>query len=62
MILLNSTVAKKYLHVTSEFESEISKNYEVSLCDNGDGGPSCAEDEWIIKKVSNTQDNYWRVG
>ena len=39
---------RKYLHASEEYESEITKNYEVSVCDNGAGSAHCAEDEWII--------------
>lgn len=47
-ILLSNTKMRKYLHASEEYESEITKNYEVSVCDNGAGSAHCAEDEWII--------------
>ena len=43
-ILLSNVTAKKYLHVTEDFHSEVSKNYEVSLCENGEGHAGCVED------------------
>jgi hypothetical protein len=45
---LSNVTAKKYLHVTEDFHSEVSKNYEVSLCENGEGHAGCVEDEWEI--------------
>lgn len=54
--------SKKYLHVTSDFDSEVSKNLEVSLCENGEGGPNCDEDAWVVKNVGSSYDGYWRVG
>ena len=61
-IWLSNVSAKKYLHVTDEFPSEISKNREVSLCENGEGLPGCVEDEWEVVKTTTTYDSYWRVG
>ena len=40
----------------------MSKNIEVSLCENGDGGPNCQEDVWKVTPVGSTYDEYWRVG
>lgn len=34
-ILLSNVSFKKYLHATNDFDSEVSKNTEVSLCENG---------------------------
>lgn len=61
-VLLSSCKVKKYLHASKDCESEVSKNFEVSLCENGDGSPSCVEDEWTVEKSAASMDSYWRVG
>ena len=61
-ILLTSVAFKKYLHATNDFESEVSKNIEVSLCENGDGGRNCQEDVWKVTPFGSSYDDYWRVG
>lgn len=59
-ILLSNVDTKKCVHLSEDIESPVSKNMEVSLCDQADR--PCIEDLWIVQRADSSQDDYWRVG
>lgn len=61
-LLLSNVEAKKYLHLSEDVESPVSKNMEASLCDLDEKRGPCDEDEWVVELAESSQDDYWRVG
>jgi hypothetical protein len=61
-LLLSNVEVKKYLHLSEDVESPISRNLEVSLCDQDARRDPCDEDEWVVELAESSQDDYWRVG
>jgi dolichyl-phosphate-mannose--protein O-mannosyl transferase len=59
-LLLSHADTRKCLHLSEEVESPVSKNMEVSLCDESER--CCSEDVWLVERADNSQDDYWRVG
>ena len=61
-LLLSNVEAKKYLHLSEDVESPVSRNMEASLCDYDEKRGPCEEDEWVVELAESSQDDYWRVG
>lgn len=59
-LLISNVDTKKCLHLSDDIDSPVSKNMEVSLCDESDR--PCSEDFWIVERADSSQDDYWRVG